>query len=161
MNGIKKIKTMNTTNTRVNILKFNLKRILIEERRGWSKGHQYYFDLIKKEFGDEIQKIRQNNSVHQNFYFFGNTSHKFKDYSLTHKAFTKEKVHALVGDIWIDPNTDDEIRVVGIDYEERKIFFKNHRKFNTNILQSISAKEFRNKYQLFCLTLDTTWENFL
>lgn len=161
MKGIKKIKTMNTTNTRVNILKFNLKRILIEERRGKCKGLQYYFESIKKEFGDEIQQIRFNNSKHQHFYLFGKSPHKLKDYSLTHKAFTKEKVHVLVGDIWIEPTNDEEIRIVGIDYEERKIFFKNHRNFNTNILQSLSAKEFRKKYQLFCLTIDTTWENFL
>lgn len=157
--NIAKVKVKNTTSHKVAYLKFQLRRIQAEERRGKDKDLQYYFESIYKEIGDRIQELRFNNSKSNHFNFF-KTPNVNEDFRLRFKMFTKEKLSCFTGDIWIEPKTHDKVRVVGVD--ENNIYFRPHDTSpKSTILLSLPIKDFRNKYQLFCLTLELLMENYV
>lgn len=149
-----------TSSVRTSLLKFYIRHMKVEFNRAQNQGLTYYRDSMLKEFGDELQQSRILNKKLRSGgggQFFANTG-KTKDYSLLFKVFAKERVQVIQGEVWVHHKTEDKIKIVGI--LDEYVLYKMHNSDSkpTNIINKMSAKEFRKEFQLHAFTLDSLWE---
>ena len=149
-----------TSSVRTSLLKFYIRHMKVEFNRAQNQGLTYYRDLMFKEFGDELQQhrvINKNLRSGGGGMFFANTA-KTKDFSLQFKVFVKERVQVIQGEVWVHHKTEDKIKIVGI--LDEYVLYKMHNSDSkpTNIINKMSAKEFRKEFQLHAFTLDSLWE---